>query len=220
MDYSLIHLLEKRALDRSDFTVTPELRLRLRPTAIRRIVDELAANFGRKTPAGGSRRRYDTLLADDARKLANFLTGSSKKLDFGAPSSVDEVQVDAELRARILGLTVEERKKLGIPKTTLWYIQKDASKGVRRLYRKTQSLLSVASRLRNPTVIYRMALRAAHLNEDSTSSVHEGRWVTRRPKSGVCRLGGGVSPFSNDRDVGFAVLCSKSRDSASVPASG
>jgi CRISP-associated protein Cas1 len=142
-DYSLIQLLEKRILDKSDFSYTQELRLRMKPESVRMVVERMAFNFGRKTPADGSQRKYDTVLVDDTRKLARFLTGSAKSLSFQAPFVVDEVQADARLREQLLNLTVEERKKLGIPKTTYFYIRKNALSGKSlRLYKRVQSRLA------------------------------------------------------------------------------
>ena len=36
---------------------------------------------------------------------------------------------DVELRNKILDMTSDERKRLGINKSTLWYIQKNLSEG-------------------------------------------------------------------------------------------
>lgn len=36
---------------------------------------------------------------------------------------------DSELREKILNMTTEERKNLGINKSTLWYIKKNLSEG-------------------------------------------------------------------------------------------
>ena len=42
-----------------------------------------------------------------------------------------------ELRDKILNMTVEERKELGINKSTLWHIRKNLSKGkTPRIYEK------------------------------------------------------------------------------------
>ena len=145
-DYSLIQLLEKRILDKADFRFTEELRLRMKPEAIRMIVDRLACNFGRKTPGSGGQRKYDTVMTDNSRKLARFLTGSTKSMDFGVPFAMDNLQVDAQLRERLLHLTVEERKRLGIPKTTYFYIRRAGTSRMSfRLNRTMRDRLSRAS---------------------------------------------------------------------------
>jgi len=44
---------------------------------------------------------------------------------------------DSELREKILNMTSYERKRLGINKSTLWYIQKNLSEGkILRIYEK------------------------------------------------------------------------------------
>ncbi len=141
-DFSVIQILERKRLSKADFVVTPELRLRMRSKSVRVVVDQMAVNFGRKTPSSGSQRKYEVLLADDARKLARFILGESSALSFATPFRVDDSHIDAELRERLLRLTVAERAALGIRKNTYHYIRKNITAGKPfRLYRAVRERL-------------------------------------------------------------------------------
>jgi CRISPR-associated protein Cas1 len=55
--------------------------------------------------------------------------GKSGKLQFSVPEFKINRTDNTEIRSKVLSLTPEDRKKLGINKSTLWYIQKHIKEG-------------------------------------------------------------------------------------------
>jgi len=69
--------------------------------------------------------------------LASFIVDKKKEFDFVIPKIKLNRNDNLELRNKILNMTVEERRRLGINKSTLWYIQKNLSKGkTSKIYEK------------------------------------------------------------------------------------
>ena len=68
-------------------------------------------------------------MQDNLQQLANFIADKKKEFDFDTPKIKLNRNDNVELREKILNMTPEERKELGINKSTLWYIQKNLSKG-------------------------------------------------------------------------------------------
>ena len=63
--------------------------------------------------------------------LANYIIGKSGKLQFNIPEFRINRTDNTEIRNKVLSLTQEDRKKLGINKSTLWYMQKHIKEGKR-----------------------------------------------------------------------------------------
>jgi len=68
-------------------------------------------------------------LQDNLQQLANFIVDKKKEFDFVIPKMNLNRNDNLELRGKILNMTIEERKKLGINKSTLWNIQKNLLEG-------------------------------------------------------------------------------------------
>lgn len=67
---------------------------------------------------------YDNVMLENIRLLAKFLENGGKVLDFEIPEIKPYRNDDIELRNRIMAITPEDKKKLKINKSTLWYRQK------------------------------------------------------------------------------------------------
>jgi hypothetical protein len=81
----------------------------------------------------------------ETSELARYLKGSTHELDFNEPNPVLERDDNEAVRTRILNLTSDEAKKLGIPKQTLCDLRKRArSEHSFRVYKK------VADRMATP----------------------------------------------------------------------
>lgn len=61
--------------------------------------------------------------------LANYIIGKSSKLQFNVPEFVIKRDDNTDIRSKVLGLTPKDRKRLGINKSTLWYMQKHIREG-------------------------------------------------------------------------------------------
>ena len=72
---------------------------------------------------------YQIILQDNLQKLGNFVVDKKKEFDFNIPKIKLNRSDDFELREKILNMTPNERKRLGINKSTLWYIKKNLAEG-------------------------------------------------------------------------------------------
>ncbi len=63
--------------------------------------------------------------------LANHIIGKSSKLQFNIPEFEIKREDHVDLRDRVASLTPQYRKRLGINKSTLWYMQKHIKEGKR-----------------------------------------------------------------------------------------
>jgi len=59
----------------------------------------------------------------------NFIVDKKKEFDFVIPKTKLSRKDNLEIREKILNMNADERKKLGISKSTLWYIKKNLSEG-------------------------------------------------------------------------------------------
>lgn len=135
-DLALIQLMEDGELEVGDFVVTDSFRGRMAAEAVRRAANELSRYLGKTTEVGSERWKYETVLVGNARKLARYISGGSKTLDLGAQFAIESKVVDVKGREAIAGMTADDRKRLGIPKTTLWYRQRRLREGGRiKVYR-------------------------------------------------------------------------------------
>ena len=76
-------------------------------------------------------------MQDNLQQLSNFIVDKKKEIDFIIPKMKLNRNDCIELREKILNMTTEQRKKLGINKSTLWYIKRNLSEGkIPKLYEK------------------------------------------------------------------------------------
>jgi len=86
---------------------------------------------------------YQNVLYENVRMLANYIIGKSSKLQFDIPEFEIKRGDTLEIRNKILSLTPEDRKRLNINKSTLWYIQKHIREGKKvKVYRKVMGKLA------------------------------------------------------------------------------
>ena len=68
-------------------------------------------------------------MQDNLQQLANFIVDKKKEFNFIIPKMNLNRNDSLVLTEKILNMTTEERKELGINKSTLWYIKKNLSEG-------------------------------------------------------------------------------------------
>jgi CRISP-associated protein Cas1 len=123
------------------FLRTTDWGLRLAPETSQKLVQRLAYAFSRTIP-GKRPMTWETALLREAQRFAEEISTERRKarafgFDLPLPEIHPETLEGAELTAKIAELTVPEARKLGIPKTTLWYQQKRLREGAPvRVYRK------------------------------------------------------------------------------------
>lgn len=144
VDLSVIQLLEEKKLGKKDFIVTENYHIRLRESTAKMLIEKIRLNFNRKVSYKGKNYAYDTIYLDNIQKLANFLTGKNMEISFEIPSVKCQRNVDMELCEKLLNIQLKDAKKLGLNRSTLWYIQKNIREGKKiELYEKVKAKLTV-----------------------------------------------------------------------------
>jgi len=81
-----------------------------------------------------------SLLVDAVQQLAKFIYGKKDKFDFEIPQIKIEREDTVDIKEKILKMSPEDRRKLGINKSTLWYMKKNLASGKNiKIYDKTFS---------------------------------------------------------------------------------
>ncbi len=125
VDLSVIQLLEEKKLKKSDFIVTENYNIRLKDTTAKALIDKIMLNFNKTAEYKGKFHSYEYILFDNVRTLSNYIVGNATVLLFSIPTVELNRNDQSELRDKILSIDAEGRKKLGINKSTLWYMQKN-----------------------------------------------------------------------------------------------
>jgi len=138
IDVSVIQLLEEKKIRKSDFIITENYHTRLGENVAKLLIEKINSNFNAKYNYKNNKQySYQIILQDNLQQLSNFIADKKKDLDVIIPKMRLNRIDDIELREKILTMTSDERKKLGINKSTLWYIRKNLSEGkTPRIYEK------------------------------------------------------------------------------------
>lgn len=131
VDLSVIQLLEEKRLKKSDFIVTENYNIRLREATAKALIEKIRLNFNSRVLYNGKYYSYQNVLYENVRVLANYIIGKSDKLQFSIPEFEINRTDNTEIRNKVASLTAEDRKRLGINKSTLWYMQKHIREGKR-----------------------------------------------------------------------------------------
>jgi len=142
VDSTVTSCLESNRFGKSDFYRMDNYVLRLRPEAVRKLIDALRIGFNSPVQYKGKFYSWDTVMKLKAQALANYVVGKRTNLDFGEPKSVLHRTDSEAIRSRILSLTTAEARKRGIRKNTLWHLQQRArSDKTLRIYCRTGTKL-------------------------------------------------------------------------------
>ena len=137
IDLSVIQVLEDKKLKKSDFIVTENYHIRLRESAAKQLLDKITLNFNKRAEFRGKMHTYDNILLENVRNLAKSIENDNDSLRFEIPDMPIDRNDNTELRDQIISITPEERKRLGINKSTLWYRQKTIKEGKKiKIYTK------------------------------------------------------------------------------------
>jgi CRISPR-associated protein Cas1 len=125
-DVAVMDAFESGVLDLPDFYFTgDDYRYRFEIEAKRRFLDLLRERFNRGVRCKGRVLKWDTIIEQKALELGSYVIGRSNRLDFLEPSPTLR-RDDRELRRRILSLSQSQAQKLGIGRSTLHYLRKNA----------------------------------------------------------------------------------------------
>ena len=143
IDKSVVELLEDKKLKKSDFIVTENYHIRLTETAGKLLINKINTNFNSRIQYNGKMNTYQTILLDQIRKLAKYITEHPSILSFDKFEIELNRKDNLDLRDKIISITPEERKRLGIGKSTLWYQQKRIKEGKTiKVYEKVMDKIS------------------------------------------------------------------------------
>lgn len=137
-DLSVIEAFETEALKLSDFYFTgDDYRYRFEAEAKQRFIDLVRGQFNSGVNYKGRILKWDTVIEQKSMELGRALVSKTAAVDFGEPSPKLDRLDDRELRERINSLNSHEAEKLGLGKSTLHYLRRNARKeGSFRVYRK------------------------------------------------------------------------------------
>jgi len=140
VDLSIIQLLADHKLKKSAFVTTENYHQRLREDTAKLLLNYIRNNFNTAVPYKKKQFTYQYVLGDNVQMLANYISDRSKELRFNVPGVPIKWNDDNETRDFILNMTPDQRKELGINKSTLWYIQKNMREGKKvKLYEKVRT---------------------------------------------------------------------------------
>ena len=123
-------MLEKKKIKKSDFIITENYHTRLGEEIAKLLIEKINSNFNaRYNYKNDINYSYQIILQDNLQHLSNFIIDKKKEFDFVIPKMKLNRNDNAQLKENILSMTNDERKRLGINKSTLWYIKKNLSEG-------------------------------------------------------------------------------------------
>ncbi|MGI0047740.1 MAG: CRISPR-associated endonuclease Cas1 [Nitrosotalea sp.] len=145
IDYSVIQLLDNKSkLKKSDFIVTENYHIRLKENTAKLLIEKIRNNFNVKIPFRGKNYTYENVFFYKIQEFANYISEKNNKLDFKIPEFKIREDDTISLKNKIMKMTPEERKRLGIAKTTLWCMKKNISGGKNiKIYDKVLSKLDL-----------------------------------------------------------------------------
>jgi CRISPR-associated protein Cas1 len=126
-DVTVMDAFESGVLDLPDFYFTgDDYRYRFEPDAKQRFLDLLRERFNSGVRYRDRALKWDTVIEQKTVELGRYLIGRTGRLDLSEPSPNLRVRDDKYLRRRILALTQQEAQRLGVGKSTLHYLRKNA----------------------------------------------------------------------------------------------
>jgi len=144
-DVAVMDAFESGVLDLPDFYFTgDDYRYRFEPEARQRFLDLLRERFNSAVRYKGRAFKWDTVIEQKTVELGRYLIGRTGRLEFSVPSPDLGRVEDKNLRKRILNLTQQNARRLGIAKSTLHYLRGKARSGQQfKLYAPIQQKLHV-----------------------------------------------------------------------------
>jgi len=149
-DVAVTEAFESGVLDLPDFYFTgDDYRYRFDPESKQRFLNLLRERFNSVARYKGRALKWDTIIEQKTIELGRYLVGRASVLDFSEPSPTLDRRDDRELRKRILSLSQFDGERLGIAKSTLHHLRKNArSNRTFRVYGKLCSKLEPNDRRR------------------------------------------------------------------------
>jgi len=126
VDATVISCLESEWFGKRDFYRMDNYVLRMKPEAVRKLIDALRIKFNSPVHHAGKLCSWDTVIRFKVQELANYVVGKRTNLDFGEPKPVLDRTDSEAIRNQIISMTATDARKCGIRKNTLWHLQRRA----------------------------------------------------------------------------------------------
>ena len=127
-DVAVIEAFESGSLDMKDFYfMGDDYRYHFEVEAKRRFLQLLKGRFNSPVLYRGKTWQWDTIILNKVQDLGRFLLGKSEFIDFIEPVPSLKRSDGLEIRGRILELTQKQAQELGISKSTLHHLRKNAN---------------------------------------------------------------------------------------------
>jgi len=142
-DVAVVEAFESGVLDLPDFYFTgDDYRYRFQTEPKRRFLNLLRERFNAGVRYKSRLVRWDTVIEHKTVELGRYLVGRSPNLDFMEPSPYLHRTDDINVRKRILTLSQSEARKIGIGKSTLLHLRRNAASETSfKIYKKIRMRL-------------------------------------------------------------------------------
>jgi len=144
VDVAVIKALENNVFEKNDFIRTGNYNLKLRTSGAKKLTKELENQFNEFVSYRGKNRRWSYVILLKTRELAKYIAGENKGLDFVRPNVELERVDNNKIREKILSMSYAEAGRLGIGKSTLWYLKRNvkADKSF-KIYKKIKNIIDI-----------------------------------------------------------------------------
>jgi CRISPR-associated protein Cas1 len=146
-DVAVMEAFESGVLDLPDFYFTgDDYRYRFDPKAKQRFPDLLRDQFNSGVRYRGRVFKWYMIIEQKMVEFRRCLEGRNNRLDFSEPSPDLRCMDDRQLLHRILSLSQSDGRRIGIGRSTLHYLRKNAkSKRPFKVYGKTLERLETSA---------------------------------------------------------------------------
>lgn len=124
VDKTVLACAEDEIFNKTDFLLTDNYVLRLTPPAIKRLLEKLRLSLNSRVRYKGRSYSWDTVIQSKMQELTRYILERTDTLDLGNPKPEFDTEDSRLVREKILSLTSTQARKLGIGKSTLWYLQR------------------------------------------------------------------------------------------------
>jgi len=107
----------------TDFMMTDNYVLRLKPLAIKRLIEELRLSLNSRVQYKSRSYAWNMILKLKTQELARYLVDRTCELDLVGPRLDFNSEDSRELRQKVLSLSLFEARKLGMGKSSFWNLQ-------------------------------------------------------------------------------------------------
>ncbi|HYW01584.1 MAG TPA: CRISPR-associated endonuclease Cas1 [Candidatus Acidoferrum sp.] len=125
-DTTVIECLEHDRFGRKDFYRLDNYVLRLKPEAVKKLLDALRIKFNSPVRYRNKLYGWDVIMRLKAQELAAFILNKRTTISFEEPRPVLQRDDSETLREAILSMSASEARRRGIRGNTLWYAQRRA----------------------------------------------------------------------------------------------